>query len=311
MPSPDQITCVKQNLANMIDLVNLVNQYGQAKIITSFSLLAEKDSNDIGLQLGLNLLCGAFWAIGGEYGPVGSIAANFLAGCVAHFSNPEFTPSSLLVGFGSMYARFNQTCLETTKQLGVYYDDPDTYWNTTFEYNGQTITLGDLATIQFPPRATDEFQTFQDTCLFSLDQGVWQINLQRYCVVTTFMNTTHESMKRVNKQGGTSGVLKEFYSSKTGKGGYLYLVYNPGHKMQTEGYDYYTLRLGHKITPNNDGLLSDDAYNHIFKDTAPDTVTNPNGLWTREYVFGPINISYPFTAHINNLGIPAVNGSSF
>lgn len=309
-PTPIQIAYVQANLANMVIFTNVINLYGQELIVNSFALLVESDNKDLGLDIVLNLICGGFWAIGSECGPIGAISANFLAGCVNRWKQPDCTPQSLLTSFQSMYSRFNKSCIELTNQLAIYSSDPEKYWNEQFTYQEKTVTLGDLSTIVFPAIGNEDFQIFQTTALFALDQNIWQTNLQHFCAVTTFTMTQHKSMKEVNKKGGPDGVLNDFYSGKYGKSDYLYLVYNPGHKMQTEGYDYYTLHLGHSIKPDHFGSLSDAAYNYIFRNTTPTNITNPCGLWAREYLFGPIDISYPFTAHHNNLGIPAENNSA-
>jgi hypothetical protein len=307
MATPDQIARVKANLSNMVVFTNIINQYGSEKIINCFALLAETDGSDVGLNSMLNLLCGCFWAIGSYYGAVGAISANFLAGCVNHWKSSDCTPQSLLGSFASIYSRFNQTCIEVTNELGVYNNDPVTYWNKTFTYNDQTVTLGDLATIDFPTQGTEEFQTFEDAALFNLDQGVWQINLQKFCVVTTFTMVGHESMKRVNKDGGPDAILNDFYSNNHGNSQYMYLQYNPGQGMTKEGYDSHQFFFGHEKRPDKPGYLSDAAYNYIFKNTTPTNITNPNGLWLREYLFGPINLVYPYFAQPNNLGIPYAN----
>jgi hypothetical protein len=306
-PTPEQITRVKGNLSNMVTFTNIINQYGSEQIINCFALLEESDGSDVGLDLTLNLLCGSFWAIGGECGPVGAISANFLAGCVNRWNSPDCTPQSLLGSFASMYARFGQTCVEVTNQLGVYNNDPASYWNTPFTYQGQTVTLGDLSTIDFPPQGNTDFQTFQDTALVNLDQGTWQATLQKFCIVTTFTMVSHESMKRVNKNGGPDAITNNFYSNKHGNAQYIYLQYNPGEGMTTEGYDSHQFLFGHAMRPDKPGYLSDAAYNYIFKNTSPTNITNPNGLWSREYVFGPVNLVYPYFAQPNNLGIPYAN----
>ena len=79
------------------------------------------------------------------------------------------------------------------------------------------MTLGDLSTIVFPAIGNEDFQIFQTTALFALDQNIWQTNLQHFCAVTTFTMTQHKSMKEVNKKGGPDGVLNDFYSGKYGK----------------------------------------------------------------------------------------------
>ena len=62
-PSPDEIQKVKDNLDNIIsfnkDLLNQANM----KLENAYALLTEADQSDLGLQIGINLLGGCFWAL--------------------------------------------------------------------------------------------------------------------------------------------------------------------------------------------------------------------------------------------------------
>jgi hypothetical protein len=60
MPTDEQIAKVKTNLSRLQSLNDKVYNYGNSKIANAFALLTQKDDTDLGLQIGLNLLCGAF-----------------------------------------------------------------------------------------------------------------------------------------------------------------------------------------------------------------------------------------------------------
>ena len=86
MATEEQILKVKQNIRNMIDFNNYLQTQGNTKILNAYALLSISDNKDLGMQVGLNLLCGSFWALGGPYGAVGAIAANFLSGMVGSYA---------------------------------------------------------------------------------------------------------------------------------------------------------------------------------------------------------------------------------
>ena len=52
------------------------------KLENAYALLSQSDNQDLGLQVGINLMGGLFWALGSLMGPIGSIPANFLSGVV-------------------------------------------------------------------------------------------------------------------------------------------------------------------------------------------------------------------------------------
>lgn len=56
----EQIFKVKTNIRNMINFNNYLNTQGNTKILNAYMLLSLSDNRDLGLQIGLNLLCGAY-----------------------------------------------------------------------------------------------------------------------------------------------------------------------------------------------------------------------------------------------------------
>ena len=108
MNNDDDILKVKINIKNMIDFNNYLQTQGNTKILNAFCLLSLSDDKDLGLQIGLNLLCGSFWALGGPFGAVGAISANFLGdvggaaadGKAVHNKDVQIL-DDLIVGLGS------------------------------------------------------------------------------------------------------------------------------------------------------------------------------------------------------------------
>ena len=73
-PTEEQIRRVKTNLTNMIAFNEQLQIEGNVKILNAFALLSIPDNKDLGLQIGLNLLCGSISAISGltAYGTRGT-----------------------------------------------------------------------------------------------------------------------------------------------------------------------------------------------------------------------------------------------
>ena len=152
MATDEQILKVKQNIRNMIDFNNYLQTQGNTKILNAYALLSLSDNKDLGLQVGLNLLCGSFWALGGPYGAVGAIAANFLSGMVGSYAVSK--PPSLQAQISSLLSRFQATSEQANADLELIYGDPEQYWNTS--YSGQVNTpFGThtaAGTVSQPPR---------------------------------------------------------------------------------------------------------------------------------------------------------------
>ena len=153
-----------------------VYTYGNGKIMNAFALLTQKDDSDLGLQIGLNLLCGAFWAAGGEFGPAGAIAANFLAGLVSGYA--VSTPPSLNQPFSSIINRFQQTSIATDTDLAIMYTDPVPNWDTVYTgtfsnpFGTYTVsgTLEQLSTIDFPAETDPLYEKIVTKAVYGVDQ---------------------------------------------------------------------------------------------------------------------------------------------
>jgi len=181
-PTQDQIQTVQTNLTNMQAFNDYIHSYGQDKIQNAYLLLSEPDQSDPGLTVVLNVMEGAFWAIGSEGGPIGNFAASFLSGMVSYWATD--TPPDINKAFADYVTRFSTTCQEVDAQLAVYHSDVPGNWNTTFSYNGKECSLSDLATFNFPTESDTLFTTMRDKALFALDQNVWTYMLVTMDVIT-------------------------------------------------------------------------------------------------------------------------------
>ena len=257
--------------------------------------LSVTDNKDLGLQIGLNLLCGAFWALGGPFGGVGAIAANFLAGMVGAYA--VTTPPSLQASFSSLILRFQQTSEQTTADLEIFDADPNTYWNNV--YSGQVITpfgtytasakVSDLATIDFPGITDPQFMQMIYTAQYALDQVIWA-NLLKNFVITKYAPSTDYPCSRYSEQQMESNCTS-FYAAHPS----YWISWTYVHQTNRKGddksyYEQYQHNIGTGASAFSDGHLNDSACAYLFIDAYDNVVINPNGLYHRSYVFNNLGI---------------------
>jgi hypothetical protein len=317
MATPDQIAKVKTNIRNMIDFNNELYTQGNTKILNAYALLSIPDNKDLGLQIGLNLLCGAFWALGTPFGGVGAVAANFLAGVVGGYA--VTTPPSLQAAFSSLILRFQQTSEQTTSDLEIVYADPNTYWNTV--YSGQVITpfdtytasatVSDLDTIDFPAITDPQFMDMIYTAQYALDQVIWA-NLLKNFILTEYIPSRQYPATDPPYQSSLQVVDTEkdvmptvAYYSETGMENLAaqqiaqdpsyWWVWTYVHETKKNGkdmsyWDTYIWTLGSGATAFSDGHLNTPACNYLFIDSIDNVIINANGLYHRNFVFNNLGI---------------------
>ena len=290
MTTTDDILKVKQNIRNMIDFNNYLETQGNTKILNAFALLSISDNKDLGLQIGLNLLCGSFWALGGPYGAIGAISANFLSGLVGSYATTK--PPSLQAEVSSLLLRFQATSEQTNSDLELIYGDPETYWNNT--YSGQVNTpfgtynasgtVSDLATIDFPAQTDENFMNMIYTAQYALDQCVWAQLLQNF-VITQYQPGTDYPCSRYTEQqmetdaAGFYAVHPSYWNCWT----YEQVITKKG--KDKSYYLQYQNNIGTGATTFSDGHLNDSACQYLFIDSYDNVVINPYGLFHRSFVF--------------------------
>jgi len=310
MATQQEIDKVKQNLSNLIDLNrDLLNQ-GNIKIDHAFFLLSMKDDHDLGVQIGINLLDGAFWAASAiSGGPLAAAAANFCCGVLSHYS--ESNPPSLQGAVANLVNRLQVTSTQFQYDLEKFYENPETYWNT--EYCG-TYTdvfgtrqicgkLSDLATVDVPTQEQTEYTDDLVKCVFGLDQVVWAQLLQNF-VITKYYPTTACYVKNGCTEQKMESNASSYYQQQPS-------YYRTWDYEQAKGfwggdksaYWYNDWNIGSGCSAFSDGHLSDDACNYLFSDLyngVPNTATPVDGgLYTREFVFNSMpNIKH--TTHTYN-----------
>lgn len=133
MPTLQEIEKVKSNLKNLMDLNSDLLVGGNYKIENAYALLTLNDDRDLGLQIGVNLISGAFW-VGSDY--YGAILANFACGVIAQYTSS--TPPSLQGTTSNLLNRFLNTSNQFLQDLETFYGNPEAYWDTV--YSGYVCT---------------------------------------------------------------------------------------------------------------------------------------------------------------------------
>jgi hypothetical protein len=281
-PTPDQIQQVQTNLKNMQSLNDYIYTYGQSKILNAYLLLTEvNDPDDPGLDVVLNLLEGAFWGVGGELGPIGSFLASFCSGMINAWADDP--PPSLNTTFADLISRFEATSVQTDQQLATYYQDPATYWDTSFTCNGQTSTLSDLATMQVPAETDPDFETLAEAALFALDQSTWQQVLCDNMVITWY-----DSCQALNLGGDQSTPPTDWVASfvKSNPAYYCTWAWHDGSGCgDNSGWIIQEYNVGTGAGVFKDGSISKDASAYLFIDDGAGNTINKDGLYDRKTVF--------------------------
>lgn len=277
-PTSAQIELVKDNLKHMQKLNDYVYTNGLARVQNAYLLLSEADNTDPGLNVAVNVLEGAFWAIGSEGGPIGNFAASFMSGMVSSWTSN--TPPSLNGEFASYYVRLQKTGLAVDSQLATYYQNVESDWNTQFTYNGQTTSLADLATSEFPGETNPAFETMASTALTTLDQTLW-----------TQMLVANDYIAQWFQSSGTDILPNSQQSSPPTQWAWNFIQQNPSsyitwewHNSSGCGDSTGWLINQFSIGPGGNYTLSDQACQYLFIDL------NPQGLFNRETVFTNLGI---------------------
>jgi len=227
-PTIENIAKLKNNLSNMQRFNDLLYTYTITKTANAFLLLNKNDDNDPGMLIGINLICGGLIGVGGEFGILGCVLANYYCGLISEYSVTQ--PPSLLVQFSSYTNRIQATSLQADHTMAIDYTNPVANWDInksgTFDtlWGKQTLgcTLGQVAAINFPPETDPLFEQLMAKAIFGFDQSLWWTILNNNFQIngwnSGFMLPT--IIQAANVPNGDAGMDK--YSNN-------YMITNPAH----------------------------------------------------------------------------------
>ena len=294
-PTTTNINKLKVNLTNIQRFNDVFYTYSISKCANAFLLLGKNDDNDPGINVGLNLLCGTMIGIGGDFGIIGCVLANYFCELVSQFS--ETNPPSLLAHFASYISRIQATSLEANHAIAKDYSDPVNNWYTVKSGSFDTFSgkktvsccLGQIAAIDFPNEIEPLFEEMMSKTLFSFDQTLWWIVLTQ-CFQINVWYSANEPEYLVKKYSEDwinnycKGLnIKYPSSNSTWEIGYIRGFGGIGKKKA-----YYIVNdssIGLPPSHNNDQPISDAAARYLFIDSIPGDIINPQGLFNRNFVF--------------------------
>lgn len=293
IPTAQDIVNAQANLNNMIVFNTQFYSYGNAKILNAYGLLSQTDNQDLGLQIGLNLLTSAMSALGGTVGFGGALAGNFVSSMVAQYAT--VTPPCLSVQFADLINRFEQMSLQCSEDLQNLYQNTSDCWNNT--YSGQLITpfatttisgsVSDLAAPGLFPNLDDPmFTELLASATYALDQSIWSVLLPRF-VITQYQPATEYPTSHFTEQDMENNA-NLFYSINPAY--YNTWVYESAKKSKNDAYWENQSNLGSGYSLTSDGSLNNSACQYLFIDGYDGVVINMSGLFDREFVFTSLNI---------------------
>jgi len=277
----------------MIIFNNQFYSYGNSKILNAYALLQQTDNQDMGLQIGVNLLTSATSALGGCIGFGGALAGNFIASMVAQYATT--TPPCLAGEFADLMSRFEQTSLQCGSDLQNLYANTSGLWNNT--YSGQLITpfatttisgnVSDLATPNlFPSQDDPLFNSLLETATYALDQSIWSVLLKRF-VITSYQPSQEYVTSQFTEQDMQNNAAS-FYGKNLAY--YNTWVYESAKNSKNDAYWETQSNLGVGYSLTSDGSLNNQACQYLFIDSYNGIVINSAGLFDREFVFTSLNI---------------------
>lgn len=297
-PTQAQIDRVKTNLRNLIQLNSDLLVGGNLKIENAFALLSLKDQKDLGTQIGINLLDGAFWAAsamsdGAIADPLAAAAANFCCGVVSHYSSN--TPPSLLSATSQLITRFQNTSNQFQEDLELFEQDPVAYWNVEYSGSVQTAfgthvvsgSLADLSTVDVPSKLDPSYTDIEVRCEYGLDQGVWNVLLPNF-VITEYYPQMEFSAKQYNDQSMINWCNGFDENNTSYWCTYKYEQAKGIFGGDKSAYWLNQWNIGTGWVPLGDGHLSSAACNYLFcdlNDSTPNPAAVNGGLFSRTFVF--------------------------
>lgn len=298
-PTTANITKVKMNLTNLQRFNDVFYTYTISKCANAFLLLGKNDTNDPGMEIGINLLCGVMIGIGGEYGVLGCVVANYFCGLVSQFS--ETKPPSLLASFASYITRIQATSIQADHDMAVDYTDPVDNWYTvktgTFKtpWGTQTLgcCLGQLAAVEFPAETDPLFDQMLIRGLFSFDQTLWwTILINSFQINAWSVSTPPEYLTSKYSEDWINTYCKNLnikYPASNNTWS-IVLIRNFVIGKKKPYYLVSESDLGIAPIKGKTQTISDAAARYLFIDSIPGDIVNPNGLFNRCFIFNSCGI---------------------
>lgn len=274
-----------------------------ARISDAFDLMTEPDdSSNAGLTIVLNLVEGAFWAIGASvpkaYTAIGNFAASFFSGMVAWWGQGSLPPS-LNSQFVSLRDAYTAAYNALDSQLAGYSQslqskDPTVVqacWDTSFTYNGKTTAISDLGTEELPVESDDpDFVTMVTASVTGFAQGLWTTLLDANAWITLWLEAPQEKISGNDPNSPPLSTIQAYIKSNPAYY-YTWEWHAKNGKCDSSGWLITSYSLGKKIASEyHDNAFGPDVCAYLFADSTDGVPLNPGGLFPRKTVFTALKI---------------------
>ena len=296
-PTAANISKLRVNLKNMQQFNNQLYVNTISKCDNLFVLLSRLDNSDPGMSIGINLLCGALIGVGGEFGIIGCVVANYYCGLISNYS--VTSPPSLQAEYTSYMTRIQATSLQVDLDLAIDSSDPVSSWDTPVSGSMDTpwgtktasCSLGQLAAIDVPDETNPLYDEMMIQAIFAFDQTLWWSVINQTYQINGWNSgwLLPPMIQASDVPLGDQGMNNYCDGCMSGSPAHWSTW---GYQAQTDkkGKDtsYYIVldySLGYPPLHGKDQPIPDAAARYLFLDTIPGTIVNPNGLFTRVFVF--------------------------
>ena len=302
-PTDANVVRLRTNLKNLQHFNDQLYTYTITKTANCFLLFSQTDNGDPGMNIGINLLCGAMIGIGADYGFVGAVIANYFCGLVSEYSAAP--PPTLLSSYTSYITRIQATSIQADLDMSYSDRDPVQNWNTVRSGSFNTpwgtksaaCTLGQLAAVDVPTEIDPSYNLMMAKAVFCFDQMLWWSMMnQRYQINgwnSGFMLPLIVQASDV-PQGdtGMNNWCSNYMISLPAYWSFWYYSHSTDKKgRDTSTYVVYNYSVGSEPTNRGqDQPIPDNAARYLFIDTIPGTIVNADGLFNRVFVFNDFGL---------------------
>ena len=296
-----QLAAAADNLTTLRTLLKevyeLAAQYDDAVFQTLNSTKMDSWANfavNIIIDIAVGLAAAGAIAAGG---PTAIPAIAFVSSILKDWGLGKDRPSNLEAVFAEFeFGRIAmQNAIEDKLSLLVdpsnNYSNLTTAWKDPIVFNGNTYTLGDLASTKFTLGV--EYNRIHAAAFTFLKKSVWNLLVMKCCSYYKY-NYIYELPNNVTI---TSFVQQSFYPNH--KGVYVRAFVDEKNSATTRwGLVYWNLGIGGYP-------FTDLASKILFVDDTPTHILNPEGLFARDYVFKQFSTTKPDFSEGHELGYDA------
>lgn len=302
-PTPNQLSTAITNLQRMQKMNDHAYSQNLGRISDAFDLLTQPESNsNPGLTIVLNIVEGAFWAMGSSvpkaYTAIGNFAASFLSGMVSWWGAGS-APPDLNGQFVSLRDCYTASYNALDSQLAGYSaslqsTDPavvQACWDTSFTYNENTTAISDLGTEELPREKDDtDFEVMVTGIVTGFAQGLWTTLLDANAWITLWLTAPQEKISGNDRNSPPLSTIQAYIESNPAYY-YTWEWHAKNGKCDSSGWLITSYSLGKAIASEyHDNAFAPNVCAYLFADSTDGVPLNPTGLFPRKTVFTALKI---------------------